>query len=217
MNPPSNKALQSLLCAGAFIIWLLVSRCVGALPNYSTLNEQGLLMPLLCSAEFIALLLWYRRYTRHYADIPIGKLPLRQMMLFILLLLVLLASQSLYVPQESWSNAQLHSPSQQVVLFILAVVLLAPVYEEILFRGFILQGLLLWAPQQKIACSLLTSLLFAAVHTQYTHLQTLIALFLLSLLLCAARFTSRGLKLPICLHLLNNVMGVLPLLSHSHH
>lgn len=73
-----------------------------------------------------------------------------------------------------------------------------------------LQGLLLWAPRQRLACALLTSIGFAAMHTQYTHPQTMIALIALSLLLCYARLISGGLKLPIFLHMLNNLIGVSP-------
>ncbi|HBV39365.1 MAG TPA: CPBP family intramembrane metalloprotease, partial [Erwinia sp.] len=59
-------------------------------------------------------------------------------------------------------------------------------------------------------CALLTSLIFAGLHTQYVHLLTLIALTALSLLLCLARFHSNGLKLPVALHMLNNFLGVAP-------
>lgn len=38
-------------------------------------------------------------------------------------------------------------------------------------------------------------------------------LTLFSLLLCYARLTSRGLKLPIILHMINNFLALLPALS----
>jgi len=64
--------------------------------------------------------------------------------------------------------------------------------------------------QLPLADALIVSLIFAACHMQYTHLQTLIALTALSLLLCYARLASNGLKLPILLHMLNNLIGVSP-------
>jgi len=194
------------------VIWYALSLVVGSLPNYAILAGNGLLMPVLCSLEFAILIPLYRWYTRHYSDIPVGKLFPRQMVLFSLLLLLLIASQTLYMQRESWADQQAGDNPAYAMLFILAVVVMAPIYEEILFRGFILRGFLLWAPQQKVACSVLTSLLFAAIHTQYDHLQTLIALFLLSLLLCGARLISHGLKLPIFVHMLNNLLGVAPVL-----
>ena len=88
--------------------------------------------------------------------------------------------------------------------------LLAPVFEEILFRGFLLQGFLLWAPRSRFACIVLTSLLFAVMHTQYVHWQTLAVLTLFSLLLCYARLRANSLLLPIFLHMLNNLIALLP-------
>ena len=57
---------------------------------------------------------------------------------------------------------------------------------------------------------LLTSLLFAMMHTQYVHWETIIGLRLFSLLLCYARLRSYSLALPIFLHTLNNLIALLP-------
>lgn len=210
MTSSPDRVTQSLLCAGVFLLWYTITQLVAHFPHLAALQHQGLLMPVLCLLEFAVLVPVYRWYSRHYDDIPRGQLRPRQMALFSALLLALIASQSLYMQQESWSASQISPEALNRVWFVLAVVLLAPVFEEILFRGFILQGLLLWAPRQRVACSLLTSLIFAAMHTQYVHLQTVIALIALSLLFCAARLFSSGLKLPIFLHMLNNLLGVLP-------
>lgn len=211
MNIAPDRMTQTLLCSGMLIIWYSLSQLPGYLPHYAVLSSSGWLVPLLCSLEFLVLVALYRWYSVYYDDIPAGQVRLSHIIIFSVLLLLLLASQSLYLQEENWVTGQLSENSLTVLFFMLAVVVLAPVYEEILFRGFVLHGCLLWAPQQKVLCSLLTSLLFAAIHMQYSHLQTLIALFLLSLLLCGARFISGGLKLPIFIHMLNNLLGVLPL------
>ncbi len=59
-------------------------------------------------------------------------------------------------------------------------------------------------PRSRFACMLLTSLLFAAMHTQYVHWETLVALTLFSLLLCYARLLSNSLAT------LNNLIALLP-------
>ena len=210
MNNHANKVTCTLLCLGMCLIWYTLTVLVSALPGYSALAETGMVMPLLCVVEFSALVPLYRWYASHYANIPFGTFSWRQAALFSVLLLWLIVSQSFYLQQESWTSSQFGEGHSKVMLFSLAVVLLAPVFEEILFRGFMMQGLLLWAPKQRLACALLTSIGFAALHTQYTHFQTLIALFALSLLLCYARLLSGGLRLPIFLHVLNNFIGVSP-------
>lgn len=210
MTSSTDRVTHTLLCAGVFILWYAITLLVAHFPNLQALKSRGLLMPVLCLLEFAVLVPVYRWYNRHYHDIPYGRLQPRQVLLFAVLLLALIASQSLYMQQESWTASQLSQGNLSMLWFTLAVVLLAPVFEEILFRGFILQGFLLWAPRQRLACALLTSIIFAAMHTQYAHLQTVIALIALSLLLCAARLVSSGLKLPIFLHMLNNLLGVAP-------
>lgn len=214
MNKETDKITDALLCAGFCLIWYGITVLIGIAPFHAFLLQNGILMPVLCLAEFVVLLPIWRWYSRRYAGVPSGKLRGRQLLLFSLLLAGLIFSQSFYLQQESWTAAQLTDGEQtaawRTLAFSLAVVLLAPVVEEIVFRGFLLRALLTAVPDQRLACSLLASLIFAALHTQYVHLQTLLALTALSLLLCLARFCSGGLKLPIALHMLNNFIGVAP-------
>lgn len=212
MTSSTDRVSHTLLCVGVFMIWYAITVMVSSFPHMEMLKSRGLLMPILCLLEFATLVPLFRWYQRHYADIPLGPLHARQTLLFTGLLLAIIASQSLYLRQESWTGEQLSHSDVSLIGFVFAVVILAPVFEEILFRGFILQAFLLWAPHQRIACSLLASIIFAAMHTQYAHLQTVIALIILSLLLCAARIVSGGLKLPVFLHMLNNLLSVAPLL-----
>lgn len=213
MNASPDKALQTLLCAWALFVWYAITLMVTWLPHFPKLASNGMLMPVICTLEFIALVPFYRWYNRRFGDIPLGPLIPRQAGLFSLLLLLLIASQSLYMQPENWIIDRFSAGDNVTpILFFLSVVVLAPIYEEILFRGFLLQGCLLWAPRERVICSLLTSVVFAAVHTQYVHLQTFIALLLLSLLLCAARIVSGGLKLPVFLHMLNNLIAAAPML-----
>lgn len=212
MTPAPDRITHTLLCAVMLLVWYSITLLVSVLPWFPVWQQNGLLMPVLCLLEFAAIVPLYRWYQSQHHDIPAGSLRARQALLFSVLLLALIASQSLYMEPESWARERFTDNTPALLLFCFSVVVLAPVYEEILFRGFLMRAFFLWAPRQRLACSLLTSLLFAAIHTQYVHLQTLIALSLLSLLLCAARLVSAGLKLPVFLHMLNNLLGVLPLL-----
>ncbi|WP_147195654.1 CPBP family intramembrane glutamic endopeptidase [Pantoea sp. CCBC3-3-1] len=214
MKNEYEKVVHTLLCLGMCLIWFSITLLLKTSASYPLLLNNGMLMPVLCTMEFCILVPLYLWYTRRYQAIPLGKLRGSQMLLFGLLLLGLIALQSLYMQQESWTHSQLGQGEawRRTLAFSVAVVLLAPFFEEIIFRGFLLESLLIWAPEQRFACALLTSLAFAAMHTQYTHPQTLIALIALSLLLCYARMKSGGLKLPVALHMLNNALGVAPAL-----
>ncbi len=214
MKNEYDKIVHTLLCLGMCFIWFSVTLLIKTSASYALLIETGMLMPVMCALEFSILVPLYLWYTCRYQAIPLGKLRARQMLFFCLLLLGLIFLQSLYMQQENWTRAQLAQGDawRSILAFSLAVVLLAPFFEEIVFRGFFLECLLIWAPEQRLACALLTSVAFAAMHTQYTHPETFIALIALSLLLCYARMKSGGLKLPVVLHMLNNFLGVAPAL-----
>lgn len=101
-----------------------------------------------------------------------------------------------------------------LVLFLTVIV--APVYEELLFRGVIF-GLMAHANPKKIRTAptqrqlifagIVSSLLFAVVHLQYDWFGFAL-IFLLALLFCYLRVRSGSLVLPILFHMLNNAAAM---------
>lgn len=95
-------------------------------------------------------------------------------------------------------------------LLILSVTVLAPIYEEVLFRG------VMWSlVAQQFAkpvhafctASLVSSVLFAVVHLQYDA-YGMVTIFMLALLFSLARVMSASLWLPILLHICNNSLSM---------
>lgn len=99
-------------------------------------------------------------------------------------------------------------------LMIIAVVIIAPIYEELIFRGVILGVLthrqrsqknhqaILNSTSQHIRASLISSFLFALVHFQYDF-YGLTLIFIIALLFCYIKIRY-GLLLAMLLHILNN-------------
>jgi membrane protease YdiL (CAAX protease family) len=87
----------------------------------------------------------------------------------------------------------------------LAIVIVAPVFEEIAFRGFIFKGLaasrLHWT-----GATLITSLLWAAIHLQYDWYEVSV-IFALGLVLGTARALANSTLLTIWLHCLVNILA----------
>jgi len=90
-------------------------------------------------------------------------------------------------------------PQFEYILAFLSLVVIAPVAEEIIFRGYLL-GKLRKHVAMWIAV-LITSLLFAAVHLSWN---VGIDVFALSLVLCVLRITTKSLWPSILLHMLKN-------------
>jgi uncharacterized protein len=89
----------------------------------------------------------------------------------------------------------------------LATVVVAPIAEELLFRGFLHRG---WAPSWLGVSGtiVLTSALWAALHQQY-HWFGILCIFLMGLIFGWARQRSGSTTLTIMLHALNNLFATI--------
>lgn len=88
----------------------------------------------------------------------------------------------------------------------LAVVVAAPVFEELLFRGFLIEGLRR-SRAGAVGAALVSSVLFAFIHLQY-DLFDMAAIFGLGLLFAVMRLKSGSTWLVIGLHALSNLVSM---------
>ena len=96
------------------------------------------------------------------------------------------------------------SSSFEMLLIVLAATVLAPVFEEALFRGYLYR--VLRARSGPVAGAVITSIIFAAVHPSII---TFLPLFGLSCLLCLL-YEKTGSILPsVALHGLNNMVALM--------
>lgn len=103
----------------------------------------------------------------------------------------------------------LYQSVSSVWLLVFAMVIVAPLYEELVFRG------ILWSAISEqfvtsqlkyhgaIVASLVTSLIFAVIHVQY-GIYEISTIVVLALLFCYARVKSGSLLLPMLMHMINN-------------
>lgn len=109
---------------------------------------------------------------------------------------------------------------ESLPLLIFAIVVVAPIYEELVFRGLIFGGLLhhhraeqtpirlvgFSIAKSTLTASLISSLLFTLVHLQYDLLGMMI-IFAMALLFCYIR-VKYGLVMAILMHMVNNGMAM---------
>ncbi|WP_371186890.1 lysostaphin resistance A-like protein [Thalassotalea maritima] len=93
-----------------------------------------------------------------------------------------------------------------VWLSVLAICIVAPIFEEIVFRGYIFSRLASTRLGRSGAL-LITALLFTFLHSQYQGL-VLIDLFVLALILSWTRYKTNNLYYCIAIHMLNNMMSM---------
>lgn len=108
------------------------------------------------------------------------------------------------VPQFS---IDIYSTAGSLPLLYLAVVIWAPLYEEMMFRGFLFQGLRhSWLGS--VGALWVTALIWAAIHTQY-DLLNISTIVLFGVLLGMAQLRTQSLVIPIAMHALNNLISML--------
>jgi tetratricopeptide (TPR) repeat protein len=90
------------------------------------------------------------------------------------------------------------------VTAVLCVVVVAPIAEEIIFRGLIYGALENWL--RVVGAILGSAFIFAMVHFQFVHFAPI---FLLGVVLGWTRWKTGSLGLPILLHVLNNGLALL--------
>jgi len=108
---------------------------------------------------------------------------------------------------ETGFDAWMFDTSGWPVLVWLAVVLFAPLQEEVLFRGFLFEGLR-YSRLGAAGTIVLTSLLWASLHVQYS-LFLMAGVFLMGLLLGYVRLRTNSLWGPLLIHAVNNLVAML--------
>ncbi|MGH1353080.1 MAG: lysostaphin resistance A-like protein [Methyloligellaceae bacterium] len=106
-----------------------------------------------------------------------------------------------------------YGSASSVLIFTVAIALCAPVWEELVFRGFLFSGL-----QSTIlgtvGAAIITSALFAAIHTQY-DLYIMVEIFIIGIVLCISRQQTGSLWVPVMLHSINNLIAVIAVANNA--
>jgi len=194
-----------LVVAGVFIYqcWMYALSHGAMLSTTFTLYPYSSFIQHLTG--LIALLILAIPYCIWVRPLPAGTVKGRQAALFALGMLAIylscfLAEKVLNIPAEPWVQMKLSQPALPLSAFIFTVTVLAPLSEEIVFRGALLNIFITRNPWTGYVGAVLLSVAFSVAHVQYDHLTTLIELFGVGLLLNLARLRSGGLLLPVLLH-----------------
>ncbi len=217
----------SLLVVVAFVIIQSIAILIYALDSngwhYSTLKQSDLAQ-LALNGDAIS-----------FAEIPSAFLSIALIFLFIYLrkTLSIRAYLSLYLPRSltllKWLGIMLltifvmelfnnqigretpkfmtdvYSSTNNMLLLWIAIVIAAPLFEELLFRGFLFEGL----RHSSIGLAstiLLTSAGWAALHIQYEWLE-MGMIFIFGILFSIAKLKTNSLLIPITMHMLMNLLA----------
>jgi membrane protease YdiL (CAAX protease family) len=98
-----------------------------------------------------------------------------------------------------------NSTSHHWLLFF-ALIVAAPLFEELFFRGFLLSGLSVTF-LRPIGATIITSLIWAAIHIQY-DLYGMFLVFSMGIVLATARFKTNSILTTIIMHAIMNFVSM---------
>lgn len=215
------KKQSSVGCFSMFTLSFSITFIPAFLTNRQELISRGLLVPALFLAEFLILVPLYFIFSRKREGL--GRGSFRLDVFFTLFSLIMIIQ--LFVPYllavrktEEWMISQMSFSGAILWINIFSSVLLVPVYEEIVFRGCLFNSFKFWFNDNIYTSAIVTSVIFSALHLQYTDFRTFLMLFLVSLVLISAKIKSNGLLMPILLHMSMNavIAGIQYLASISY-
>lgn len=88
------------------------------------------------------------------------------------------------------------------------MVLIVPVYEEMVFRGCLFTIFKFWLGNNIYAAGVAVSILFSACHLQYMDWRSFLILFLVSTIFVAGRVITGGIVMPVVLHMMMNLVVI---------
>lgn len=214
-----NNKKMAIACFAMFLLFIGLSFYPVIIPDKKSLLVSGWLFPVLYIIEFSFIFPLYFFNFGKLDRMGIGNFRCK---VFCLCFVLLVLTQFLgaYIMdirrQENWMVEQESVKGWMFWLNLFLLVFIVPVYEEVIFRGCLFRGGVITFKGNIYLSSLITSLLFAALHTQYNDIRTFVILFFVSMILIGAHVTSKGMAMPILLHMaMNATVLTLPLIINE--
>jgi len=123
-------------------------------------------------------------------------------------IIVLMTDMVVYLVKGELLPAQwieIYRSVQSPLLFWVALVVATPIFEELLFRGFVFAGILA-SPLGRVGAVLIPALAWTWIHYESDPLEFAI-IFIIGVTLGVARLRTGSLLLPIAMHMLYNLIS----------
>lgn len=164
---------------------------------------------LACSTLIFLIVRFKTKDFLHYLAIKAPLLSDLKIWLGITFLFLLLSHSIMYVMGKPFADEyaiSLYSTADTLWFLLLAVIVIAPILEELLFRGYLFSGFSR-SFLKPIGAALLTSALWGIVHPQY-ELYLIVIIFFQGIMLCLARVYTKSTITCMLMHMLINTFVV---------
>lgn len=202
--------------ASCYLVFLLTALLIQAFLHIQTLGAQiaiiyPIAMPVSLSCLFLLTRIQHKNmFTAYFIwHIPTIKETCYCVLITIIMfILIHYAESALSVPPslQLWMK-HLLTANPLLPLLLLVVIVVAPFFEEVLFRGYLFYGftqagLPVWLT------AFISSVCWSLLHTQYQDWRLLGLVGLLGMVLAYVRFYTGSLLMPLMIHLLFNGLQI---------
>lgn len=179
----------------------------------SVMNDATLIATISNILTVLILFLIFMGQKKKFTlEADIRKLKVKALVLPLLLGITLYAAVSMIlgmlpIPQtllDQYSDASGYLFNGSIWITILAVAIVAPITEEIVFRGFILSRLRRSMPP--VVAAIISSVIFGAAHGNWVWMAYA---FVLGMILCYVAIKYRSIVASMALHIAFNLLGVI--------
>lgn len=214
MDFPKSRIYHTVICVFAFLGYFFSSFSLLLTPAPMAMLRSPYAISLVSFFIYLpySLIIWFA-YQKHIQLMPLGRLQWNTLKAPLLALLGLFfIGLFLGTENDAWITEVSAIEGSAFFLLALSIMFIAPITEEIIFRGFLLNAGMWYGNVGKWVAILLSSLLFSVVHVQYESIITFILIFIIGVIFCLVRIRTRSLIAPIVLHCLYNSASILFLL-----
>jgi len=189
----------------ALLVLVVASQVAGLLAALLLLRRRGMRLPPIVGPV--------RPVVRHVGiGVGLGIVALLGSTLLVSLLVTLTGSEA--TPEQVLTEGIADTPVQ-LLLAVIAAVVMAPLAEELLFRGLLHRGLR--QRMRAVPATLLSSVLFAVVHVDVAASQplALVGLTFVGVVLALAHERTGCLVVPVVIHATHNAITILAVVVTS--
>lgn len=144
---------------------------------------------------------------KDYLQLRLPESPIKALLKWIgIMLLVFIAMEGVNIfleREDPEFMTKVYSSADNKLMLWIAVGVAAPFFEELLFRGFLLEGLRN-SRIGVVGAVLLTSSSWAIIHMQYGWFE-IISIFFIGIILAIAQLKTKSLYIPIAMHMFMNL------------
>ncbi len=208
--------------SSVLLVYFSALHIIGIFFSFSNINITGTVIITILCGSILWLLVYSiycavfdRGYDKSFFDIP-GRFSPKSFFIIAAGIAIIAIANTIVSYLALCANllfsvtlptSQMSFPAEQLPFFLMVIyiVVIAPLFEELFFRGFVM-NVLKKTGISKINCIFIVSLFFALMHG---GLCDMMVAFIIGFVFGVIANTSSGLKTCIVLHMINNLVGVL--------